>query len=95
MTSRFVSAAEEEFAAAAEFYEKERIGLGEDFIAKVFYTLTRIERFPMLGSPVTAVIRSYHVTRFPYKIVYRIDSEIVVVAVAHHSRKPDYWKERS
>ena len=34
--------------------------------------------------------------RFPYTIVYRvIDTVIVVVAVAHHSKEPAYWRDRT
>lgn len=34
-------------------------------------------------------------SRFPYTIVYRVTQNvIVVVAVAHQSREPGYWRER-
>lgn len=34
--------------------------------------------------------------RFPYDIVViELPEEAVVIAVAHHSRKPGYWRERS
>lgn len=34
-------------------------------------------------------------SRFPYTIVYRIRGDvIVVVAVAHQSREPGYWRGR-
>jgi toxin ParE1/3/4 len=33
--------------------------------------------------------------RFPYWLVYMVsEDEIRVLAVAHHSRRPGYWKER-
>jgi len=33
------------------------------------------------------------VTGFPYKVVYRIrETDLYVVAVAHTSRRPNYWK---
>jgi len=33
--------------------------------------------------------------RFPYTVVYRFRAEeIVIVAVAHHSREPGYWHQR-
>ena len=34
-------------------------------------------------------------SRFPYTIVYRVvDGLVVVVAVAHQSREPGYWRQR-
>ncbi len=33
--------------------------------------------------------------RFPYKLLYRNDSqEIYILAIAHTSRRPGYWKSR-
>ena len=33
--------------------------------------------------------------RYPYTLVYRYDGRCVnVIAVAHQSRRPDYWTER-
>ncbi len=33
--------------------------------------------------------------RFPFAIIYiERDQEFFVIAVAHTSRKPDYWKDR-
>ncbi len=33
--------------------------------------------------------------RYRFTVVYRIgDDEIIIVAVAHHSRKPGYWRLR-
>jgi hypothetical protein len=32
---------------------------------------------------------------FPYKVAYRIrDHDIHIVAIAHTSRRPGYWKNR-
>ncbi|HEY4641609.1 MAG TPA: type II toxin-antitoxin system RelE/ParE family toxin [Thermoanaerobaculia bacterium] len=33
--------------------------------------------------------------RFPYTVVYRIrQTDIVIVAIAHQSREPEYWRDR-
>ena len=43
----------------------------------------------------TARTRRYVITRFPYGIVYQIRAnEILVVAVMHLKRQPDYWIDR-
>ena len=34
--------------------------------------------------------------RFPFRIIYRtILDKVIVIAVAHSSRSPDYWSNRS
>jgi plasmid stabilization system protein ParE len=95
MTSRFLSAAEAEFADAGAFYEAERVGLGDDFFETVRAAVGRLEEIPEMGSPLDSKYRSVVVLRFPFRIVYRIaGGEIVIVAVAHQSRRPEYWRDR-
>jgi plasmid stabilization system protein ParE len=39
--------------------------------------------------------RRYLLTDFPFSIIYLDDPESIrIVAVAHHKRRPGYWKER-
>lgn len=41
------------------------------------------------------VVRSRDVDMFPYRVVYFVrDGELVIVAFAHQSRRPGYWRER-
>jgi len=95
MTSRFVSAAGEEFADAAAFYEAQRVGLGEEFLETIRAAVNSLEENPEIGSPGDSGFRSYLVHRFPYRIIYKIaDSEIVIVAVARQRRHPEYWRGR-
>jgi hypothetical protein len=38
--------------------------------------------------------RKTNVERFPFKIIYKFENEIVtIVAFAHHKRKPNYWRK--
>jgi plasmid stabilization system protein ParE len=40
-------------------------------------------------------VRSKGVTGFPYRVVYFLDGDqLIVVAVAHAKRRPGYWRER-
>jgi plasmid stabilization system protein ParE len=33
--------------------------------------------------------------RFPYSLVYKIvESWVVIIAIAHHSKEPGYWRDR-
>jgi plasmid stabilization system protein ParE len=39
--------------------------------------------------------RHYLLRRFPFSVVYRLEqSRVLIVAVAHGRRRPDYWKDR-
>ncbi len=41
------------------------------------------------------IIHKCLLLRFPYKILYAVESgTIVVLAIAHSHRKPDYWLDR-
>lgn len=39
--------------------------------------------------------RRYVFPRYPFALLYRIrEEEVFVTAVAHHSRRPGYWRHR-
>jgi toxin ParE1/3/4 len=86
-----------EFDEAAEYYERQRAGLGRRFRLAVEEAFDRIRRqprrYPLLpGSD----HRKCLVAKFPYKVVFvDRDDDVWVVAVAHHKRKPGYWAYRS
>lgn len=40
-------------------------------------------------------VRRFVVDTFPFSVLYSIEpSHILILAVAHHSRDPEYWKVR-
>ena len=87
--------AEEELAEAAEYYEARRPGLGGVFASEVIHTISLIREYPDAGTPLGASRRRMTLRRFPYSVVYRRDSDsVVIVAVAHQSRRPGYWRGR-
>jgi len=92
MKARFTSVAETEFSDAADFYESSEAGIGEEFIDAVLSSIARIETYPNLGRPLKRTFRSFPTRTFPYNLVYEVlGDEIIIHAVAHHSRKPEYW----
>jgi len=87
--------AQREFFAAQDFYEQRVLGLGHDFKQEVVAGIGTIQlaphRWPVGGSGT----RSYLVHRFPFRVVYfELPDTIWVVAVAHASRRPGYWRTR-
>lgn len=80
---------------AALFYEQARTGLGGIFFDDVQRSIDTVRERPMIGEEVEYGFRRTFVHRFPFTIIYAIEgAAIVVVAVAHQSRSPDYWKGR-
>ena len=89
-----------ELEDAATWYNKQRPGLGLEFLQAVDAALERIARWPHIGRRVPAVpddvpARRFPITRFPYHIAYmEWEGVIRLLAVAHDSRKPGYWFSR-
>jgi plasmid stabilization system protein ParE len=92
---RYLTPARDEFLAALEFYEREAPGLGADFDAEVREVGSRLVEYPNIGSPFGDGTRRVLLQGFPFSLIYEVAaSEILVVAVAHHRRRPNYWRDR-
>ena len=87
--------ADNELIESAAFYEQRRESLGEAFLGAVAEALVKIQTHSKLGTPGKFSTRSWKAKRFPFRIVYLEQPDrIWIVAVAHLSRKPNYWLER-
>ena len=88
-------AANVEMHHAADDYDGARPGLGDEFLAVVETALSTIVQSPQRWPRVDARHHRYIVKPFPFSIFYRFnDSEVVVVALADHKRRPGYWTRR-
>ncbi len=91
----YLDPAEEELLDAARFYNEQRSGLGPRYLEAVRNVTVRIQENPLSGKIVYRKIRRRLLAKWPYSILYRVDvDEIVVVAVMHQRRSPDYWHNR-
>lgn len=89
------SLAKRELFEGSDFYEREVAGLGEAFLTQVEKAVDQIRRHPRSGPPILGTNRRCRVSRFPYNLVYRIESDrIFILALAHHKRRPYYWARR-
>ncbi|MBK6530605.1 MAG: type II toxin-antitoxin system RelE/ParE family toxin [Deltaproteobacteria bacterium] len=89
--------ADEELAAAAEWYEQEREGLGDDLLAEADRVLNAIAATPTTWPFVAGsrIVRSFLFTRFPYVAYFVVQSDkLFVMAFGHSSRRPGYWRGR-
>ncbi|MEK7865584.1 MAG: type II toxin-antitoxin system RelE/ParE family toxin [Planctomycetota bacterium] len=81
---------------ATEWYRKRSLTVAAGFHAEVDRALRIIAEAPERWPAFDQRHRRVLVRRYPYSLVYRIDSErVVVVAVAHGRRRPRYWRRRS
>lgn len=91
----FHELAEAELNDAAAYYARIRPELGEAFIAEVERSVEALSASPLAGPSVEGGVRWWLLRRFPYSLWYRIGPEHVrVLALAHHKRRPFYWRER-
>jgi plasmid stabilization system protein ParE len=91
--------AEDELAAAVAWYDTQGPGLGDALVAEVDAVLASLRELPAPDVTVLMVrkprARRILLSRFPYSVVFlRRGEEIHVVAIAHHKRKPGYWRRR-
>ena len=97
MTAIILPQAEDDIEHAFEDYEQRQLGLGLDMLDEYRRAVERILQFPNGWQPLDGIYRRCRLHRFPYGVVYRIDStndQIVIVAFMHLSREPDWWRTR-
>jgi toxin ParE2 len=69
--------------------------LGNAFLIEVLSAADRIARLPQEWHPPGEGLRRCRVSRFPHGLIYAIeDGDIMVLAVAHLHRRPEYWRDR-
>jgi plasmid stabilization system protein ParE len=87
--------AERDITDAYDWYEEQRSGLGERFLASVAESLEQIARAPKANPIVERNVRRKLLRTFPYSVLYRdSDDTLFVVACFHGKRDPAVWRRR-
>ncbi len=100
MNVRILAEAEEEIESARQYFNGQVFALGDRFLNELEETLERIETdpgsFPKLETLSTdEPYRRALLKVFRYAVIFEIlDGDIVIVAMAHTSRRPNYWLRR-
>ena len=95
MNIKYLSIAREEFHDAIKYYETQQIGLGREFQRDIRSSISRIREFPDAYTLITKNIRRSLSHKFNYSILYTIkDNYILIIALSHQHRQPDYWLDR-
>ncbi|MDC6167536.1 type II toxin-antitoxin system RelE/ParE family toxin [Paucibacter sp. XJ19-41] len=89
--------AEAELASAVAFCVRQfSTATAEDFLRTFESKLRLIADFPGLGTATSKGRRLFPIGRYPFSILYRAEEGVVrISAIAHHSRRPGYWKART
>ena len=91
----FLEPAETELDGQVRYYDADSTGLGDRFEQQVEHATSLIAEYPQIGEPITKKVRKLRVQDFPFNVIYvETPAESVVVAIAPHGRRPNYWRAR-
>ena len=92
---KFHPDAEFEMLVAAAYYEEQQPDLGRRFLASVQDAVNRIMLNPRLYPTVELDVHRCLTKTFPFGVLFRErEGRIIIMAVMHQHRDPDYWKTR-
>ena len=85
-------AAEADLEQARRWYDKQRQGLGDEFLASLAEAFTRLEQDPERYRVLYNGFHRVLLERFPYRIFYQLrGNEVIIFRVLHHAR--DYSRQ--
>ena len=85
-----------EYRAAIAHYRDRSPRAAGRFVDEVQRLIAAISVSPHMFTKLDDVTRFAKLHKFPYSLIYTVGSERVsIVAVAHNSRSPDYWRDRA
>lgn len=82
---------------AETWYEDQQAGVGHEFLRAVRETMAHLPRNPLLHRVRHSrkQVRWVYPRRFPYRIVFRVIRDTVVIyAVLHAARHDRHWRRR-
>lgn len=89
---RYHEAAEDEVLNEIGYLELQAKGLGRRFFEEIKRAESLIAQFPESAEEVRPGIRKRMLRTFRYSLIYSIEkSAVLVLAVAHQSRRPGHW----
>jgi len=92
------SFAEDEIEYYLRRYESEVPGLGDRLWNDIQKVIKLISEYPEIGEQIRrtrGLVRRFPLDHFPFVLIYRRHEDYLqIVALAHTSRKPNYWKPR-
>ena len=87
--------AEADYRAAIDYYASDSLEPARAFAREFRAAVALLRERPLIGTPYEEGTRRKVLSRLPFAIIYDVQPEMItVIAVAHHSRDPEYWLDR-
>ncbi|MBI3865672.1 MAG: type II toxin-antitoxin system RelE/ParE family toxin [Planctomycetia bacterium] len=92
----YLPGARRDFDESFDWYAERSVNAAARFAGAVDAALVNVAVNPTQFGSADGVHRECPVKTFPFRVVYRIvDNGVLVVAIAHVKRRPGYWRTRS
>ena len=84
-----------DFEKSIDWYFKINSSLAKQFSNEIDNTIQFISKYPLLFQHSHNQYKSVNTPQFPFKIIYRIDEDkIIIAAIFHHKRNPKILSSR-
>lgn len=91
----YLPEAEDDILSTFRHYQRERDGLGGEFVVELRKVLAKIAERPKTFALYWQGVRAALLARFPYVVYFEASIDLVtVVAVQHGRRSSKWWKSR-
>ena len=92
----YLSGARRDFDESFDWYAERSVQAAVRFTNAVDAALITVAADPTRFAARDGVHRECPVRKFPFRIVYRlVEDRVLVVAIAHAKRRPGYWRQRA
>ncbi len=84
-----------EYERSVNYYKTISPRLAARFIDEIQTCIALIKEAPQRWKRLRGEVRAVQAAIFPFQVLYSVKQErIIILAVMHESRHPDYWTDR-
>jgi plasmid stabilization system protein ParE len=92
---RFTDDASADVREARAFYGRQRREARIGFNRELRRAAALLCEHPAAGKPAGRTAREFVMDVYPYSVIYYIENDqVVIAALYHHSRDPEFWHDR-
>ncbi|TCD29738.1 type II toxin-antitoxin system RelE/ParE family toxin [Pedobacter psychrodurus] len=74
---------------AYDWYEEQKVGLGDLFLAELSRCYSKLEKNPLFYQKLKKNYRHLVLNKFPYVLIFEVnENEIIIFAVFHTAKNP-------